>query len=724
MKKEIFFCIFSLIFLTSLFAQNEFLPEMGQKIESETIKLEFFNQKECDVLESIASIWCETVNIDSTINGVVSINFCDKTFESALERFCNFTGAFWHKENEVYYVSKIFIQVLDKPKSESSLKICIKAQDVLPEFLLKKLSGKTGLTIMNDAFPQGLISINKDQITITEVLEIFCLRFDGFEVENEKGIYFIRKKFTDMNLRKTDSRFTIKQKDDLYSVEIVRSNFNTVIYELFRKAGKEVALVNKNNVVLENIKFLNKNFETVFSMLLEISSCDFLEKENITFIFDIQARDASRSFKTIEMVNLKNICVTELVSLLPNELNITSVVKTNKNSNSIFLYGSSAEIKPILNFIKALDKKQNEKFYTTVVFNNIEVAKGIEMIPKSILLSQPVLIPNTSGFVILVDSEQEKELKNFVKMIDVPQNSMQVNLRYISGEEFLKFLPSKIDKNKVQITPDSNKIIFLGTKDQYEQLLECLEILDRPKKQIRYQLLVIQSQKSKNHNFAFNLKLGNGTKTENQGKIKTESSCVSGNLLNLFNVNFDVVSLFGLQAAVNFNMELGNSRAKILADTTLNGISGSDISFENKNIFRYRDIISDSKSTATCSSIVREISTGLVIKINGWVSGDEMISVKVNADLSKQGSSSNGNLPCTSEKKVSTNIQTKSGKPIVISGLLQNENDDNFSGSSKRGSSSSTELIIYLTPFLEKDNFENFNENEQVKRLYEKYVGL
>ena len=57
-----------------------------------------------------------------------------------------------------------------------------------------------------------------------------------------------------------------------------------------------------------------------------------------------------------------------------------------------------------------------------------------------------------------------------------------------------------------------------------------------------------------------------------------------------------------------------------------------------------------------------------------------MITMKVNAEVSKQGTVTNSttNLPPTSEKIVTSEVRTKSGEPIIIGGLLQTELTENI----------------------------------------------
>ena len=115
-----------------------------------------------------------------------------------------------------------------------------------------------------------------------------------------------------------------------------------------------------------------------------------------------------------------------------------------------------------------------------------------------------------------------------------------------------------------------------------------------------------------------------------------------------------------------------------------------------------------------------------------------MITVDVNAQVSKQGTSNDTSIPPpTSEKKVTTNVRTKSGSPIVIGGLIQTEKDVSVQrvpvlGSipllgnlfkKKIESTADTEFVIYLVPFIERTGTAQEKTESAIKRYYEKYVA-
>ena len=200
-----------------------------------------------------------------------------------------------------------------------------------------------------------------------------------------------------------------------------------------------------------------------------------------------------------------------------------------------------------------------------------------------------------------------------------------------------------------------------------------------------------------------------------------------------------MISGFGMEFAENFSSELGSGLSHVLADTTLNGISGESVKFSNTNTYRYRDIVIEG-TTDRYTSTTREINSGLVLNIEGWVSGDDMITVNIDAAISKQGSAGStgdtSNPPSTSEKKVSTVVRSHSGESVVIGGLFQQEEDSSEGGvpfisevqgvgelfKNRNKSASETEFIIYLIPSVEKEQTGQRDIRENIRHYYEKYM--
>jgi len=359
----------------------------------------------------------------------------------------------------------------------------------------------------------------------------------------------------------------------------------------------------------------------------------------------------------------------------------------------------------------------------------IEVKKFIDALPEELKKNKINVLADINGFIIRCTQEEQKIVEEYIKILDIEKEERAILLKYISSEELLKHLPPAVNRESIVVTGNPNLIFFRGSNIKREKFLKEMELIDKPKAQIRYQLLVVQYEKSENINWAKSLEVKKA-----KGKPMSE---FSGIMSNIFNINFDIVSKFGYQFIAKLNFELAENKARVLADTTLNGITGEEVKFQNTNTFRYIDKTLDSNGKPLYGSM-REITSGLLLNIKGNVSGDGMITMEVNAQVSKQGSGgvTSGVLPPTSEKIVKTKVRTPSGKPIIIGGLLQveqNSSEKKIPGLGDipiaglafkdiNGSETVTEMVIYIVPYIHREREKKMGKKERLLRLYKKYI--
>ena len=381
---------------------------------------------------------------------------------------------------------------------------------------------------------------------------------------------------------------------------------------------------------------------------------------------------------------------------------------------SLCLYGQEAE-----------EEKSSEKYE----LQYIEAKKFIDALPEGLKKNKIYILTDRNGFVIRCGEEEKKVVEEYIRILDEEPKATAVRLKYLSTEELLRNLPPSVNKESITVTSNPNILFFNGSEGRKAQFLKELELIDKPKTQIRYQLLVVQYEKSEDMNWTKSLEV-----KKSNGAPMSE---FSGVMSNIFNINFDIVSKFGYQFIAKLSFELSENKARVLADTTLNGLTGEEVKFQNTNTFRYIDKTLDANGKPLYGSM-REITSGLLLNIKGNVSGDEMITMEVNAQVSKQGSGgvTSGVLPPTSEKIVKTKVRTQSGTPIIIGGLLQAERNSTekkvpglgdipivgmlFKDTS--GAETVTEMVIYIVPYLHREKDKKEKKSERLMRLYKKYV--
>lgn len=343
----------------------------------------------------------------------------------------------------------------------------------------------------------------------------------------------------------------------------------------------------------------------------------------------------------------------------------------------------------------------------------------------------PVRIASFNRLAFSGTAQQQQEIESHITLLDTPSLAHSIQLKYLQSSELSTFLPPTINENEIIFTANPNLIFFIGSNEKYALLQKHLSLIDTIKPQIRYQMLVVQYQKGNDFNWAKSLSMSKNKKDEPMHTF-------SGVMNNLFNLNFDIVTKFGYQFAAKLNFEMANNTARVLADTTLNGLSGESVKFQNTNTFRYVDAVIDPNTgKPVYGGQAREITSGLLVNIKGVISGENMITMEVNAQVSKQGTAGTGKaLPPTSEKIVTTKVRTPSAHPIIIGGLLQVEESEIIKKVPGLGdipvagylfkdittNETITEMVIYIIPYLH-NNPENQTPEKQIERLYKKYFA-
>ncbi len=669
-------------------------------------QMEFVNQPIKDILFTLAGITGTSIIADDTVKGSASYHFSNTDLDSALQHFLPLYGLSFVKKDGIYYVSRIFVKYNPETKT-----ISVSAKDTPPHLILEKISKAIKKTILFDPLPGEKITINSVGLPVYTMLEIIMRRFDNYTVENPGDYYYIKRKPANPRTALSRKPVSITKKNSLFSISADVIHLKEALSRLFVLSGHEYSLLKRGDSVLENIHFKNKSFKTILRLLLEQANADFTERNGVYYIFDISRNDVLKKLDNREYIKLRNIPVELLPALLPSRLGGSSILKIDRDNNAVILSGSHEETAPVKEFITNLEKEYGKKKAVRIELSFVTADELIKLLPPRLRKIEITRTGNPSTLIIEASKERAGDFITFVHMIDKENRGIAIPLKYIRADDLLKNIPPSISKNNIMKSADPNLVFFKGSEEKLEQFKKDLLFIDKPVPQIKYELLVVQYQQSKNTDYHFSVK-GNNSGNES-------GTTVLGTLGNLINLNIDIVSTFGYGFAVDLNAKLNNSKARIMADTTLNGLTGEEISFRNTNTYRYRDREIDPDTGKLASTgITREITSGLMISINGWVSGDGMITMNVKSTVSKRGadvSSNSGNPPPTSEKVINTHVRTPSGKPVVIGGLFQQEKDVSYQRtpllssiplignifSSRVETLENTELVIYIVPRIE-----------------------
>lgn len=712
MKKSIISFLIFLIISCFIYSQN---------IKS----MEFHNQEITDILLVLAQSSGTSIIPDETVEGKASFYFSESSLESALDTFLATYKLYYEKNDSYISVSKIKVSY-DKENNTAS----VKADNVSSESILRKLSNKIGKTILYDTLPSAFISVDINDLPIEEILSIVIKKFPDYIIENNDSYYYV-KKYTEKSKiqQKTDSEVLVKT-GNLYNLNLERGRFLEVLTKLFKLQNVEYSLFVQSDTQLENLYFQNKDFKTLLNLLLEQGNADYVEKDGIYYVIDLQKKGVTSKLKTTHIISMKWISAQDITLLIPPELISSSAIKIDKNTNSILLIGTEEEIMPLKNFIEEVDIPLGGLKYEKIPIKYLDAKNVITLIPSRMVQNPPVLIPNTNSLLVCGTNETINNLKVFINDIDSKNAGIPIKLKYIQTETFLKNLPPSISKENIIDSGFPNLVFYTGSEENKNLFLYELGLIDKPQPQIKYQLLVIQYTKNDSESFDSSIKFN---KTDG-----IENFVMEGELSKILGLNFDIISKFGYQFAVRLDAALTNNTANVFSDTTLNAISGQEIKFQNTDTYRYLE--TEYNSTTGTSSTTQQITSGLIVSLNGWVSGDNMITMSVNATVSKQNSDSgttSSNLPSTSERVVTTQVRTMSGEPVIISGLLKDDITEYvtkipFLGklpllgklfTTKSSKKEKTEIVIYIVPHLLKEVELENSDSLNLERYYTNFIG-
>lgn len=496
----------------------------------------------------------------------------------------------------------------------------------------------------------------------------------------------IMQSFNEYNVINEKTYVLIKREEEKHFEEYEENNLEVVKYQ--------------NGYYIKGKKF---NLDSLFEKLFEVE-----KKEYISFI---------EESKTVDNISLVAKTFDQILNLICLKASCTYIIE-----------------KDIYYLIEDKSKKEE------LIFKNYSWYKSylkyqnsndvINLIQKRFSGIKVILI-NDNFFIFFTTKNKSNEIFNFINLIDVNQKAFHYELKFIKTSDLYKNLPPYVEKSSIIDSGNERDIFFTGTENEFNQLKNYFSIIDKPIPSIKYDVLIIQFLDSKDSSWS------------NSFTIKSADnksfSTVNGFLAPALDLKFDVVSTLGLNFAIELQNAIQKNTAKIFADTTLHGISGKNIKFQNTNTYRYRDLNIDIETgTPLYTGVTREVVAGLILDITGWVSGDGMITTDVTATVSRQegNNSQSTNPPITSEKIITTQVSSRSGEAVILSGLKQTDNSIQKKENpilskipilrhlfkSTNRTQENTEVVIYLVPHLQMKKQKKLSDNEKIQKLFNQFI--
>jgi general secretion pathway protein D len=675
------------------------------KVAAQPLKsIEFKNQEVRDILFALAGLSGASIVPDDTVTGKTSFFFSNMEYDAAIRLFIESNNLFSWKREGILYVSKIRVE-----QDPATKLLSVTCREVPMRSLVQVISNIVGKTILFDQLPQEPVTFHIEALGLKEALGVVVAKYPELWVDSTDSYFYLRRRDPGgQGIAKPGNGYFTKEKE-LYSIEIERARFRDLVLDLFAKSGKEVVFLMDQDTVMEDLRFRDKSFEDMLRLLLLKCGGDFSISGGVYYIIEAQKKDLQSKFLTTLIVPLQWISVQDLQRLMPPALSASSKMKLDDKDSRVILNGAAEELRSVVDFIALIDTPATNDKTVRVDLSFLKSDEAIPLLPYEYSVFGPVPLPSKTGFVIGMPEKKLEGLREFIALVDRQEQSVPVTLNYIKADDLLAALPPSAAEKSVKKTPDPRLVFYTGPEAARKAFLRDLAAIDRPKPQVKYQLLVLSLSETKDDSWEPGLTLTDSDESPG-ATLKT------GTFQSLMNVGFDVIASFGIDFALSLQWKIQNNKASVVADTVLAALSGEKITFKNTTTIRVKDTEVVSSTTTTTTQIIREISSGLILTLEGWVSGNRMITMKIDSTLSDSvESDSDTDLPKTTEKVFATTVRSLVGKPIAVTGLNQKQIVENVSKvpilgdipllgwafRTKTKSLTDTQYQIYIIPRLE-----------------------
>ena len=397
-----------------------------------------------------------------------------------------------------------------------------------------------------------------------------------------------------------------------------------------------------------------------------------------------------------------------------NDVSITNIEKLN----SIYVSAPQKALKKIQEFILDFDK--------------VAIEKEEDVIPtklESIKTTTTNLSVNRFGYDVInlkfaSSSEIQETISNIIN-----------NSSYSSNDNN----SASSQKISIEAYSSGNQVIVSGLSDRRKEIINLIEILDKPTKQVFVEAVVAELSTSKAKELGLQFSGSSGKSGLTILNSNSLGANVGGNISSFVTDGIGITlgpganQISSIGALINIIENDGNS--EILATPTLLAMNNKEAQIlvgSNIPIITGKYTSNSSESANTPFQTISRQDVGIIFKIKPVIGLDEFITIEILQEVSELDTSSAlASDVVTTKRAISTSAIVKTGKTLAIGGLI-NETTQYLGAklpilgdlpgfkeffNQRRVSRSKRNLVIFLKPTI-------VNSGVISKPTLEKYMKL
>lgn len=289
---------------------------------------------------------------------------------------------------------------------------------------------------------------------------------------------------------------------------------------------------------------------------------------------------------------------------------------------------------------------------------------------------------------------------------------------------------------RVVVNPATNTLIFQGNTEDYTQLLNLLQELDKPAKAALIEVTVAEVT------LTDRTKLGVEWAFEKSGATGT----TVGGTLGGLGIGSTGLIIKRLNSAGDLRLLLNalatSDRTNILSSPRVMARNGEtatiQVGDEVPIITSQQTTPIAGSTTSTTTGLLQSIqyrSTGVVLKVKPIIHGSDRVELEISQEVSNPVSTTTGvtNSPTISTRKVETKLSIRDGATILLGGLMKNNQTRGESGipllkdipgvgqlfRTNSDEDVKTELLVLITPYIVADD----HDAQAVTDAFRKQLG-
>ena len=524
--------------------------------------------------------------------------------------------------------------------------------------------------------------------------------------------------------------------------------------------------------------------------LFEKENGDILIKDNNNVKIDAPVAKSGMSGFQIFIVRLKQTDPTLMANFLSQFFPDINSITPSPNAKSITFIGNDNDYKRLVSLIKSYDVKP-KMLSSEIKLNNsssLEVFNVLNTLLDSgnwlVSPRNDVSITNIEKLNSIYVSAPQKALKKIQEFIldfdkvaiekeeDVIPTKLEsikttttnlsvnrfgydvINLKFASSSEIQETISNIINnssyssndnnsassqKISIEAYSSGNQVIISGLSDRRKEIINLIEILDKPTKQVFVEAVVAELSTSKAKELGLQFSGSSGKSGLTILNSNSLGANVGGNISSFVTDGIGITlgpganQISSIGALINIIENDGNS--EILATPTLLAMNNKEAQIlvgSNIPIITGKYTSNSSESANTPFQTISRQDVGIIFKIKPVIGLDEFITIEILQEVSELDTSSAlASDVVTTKRAISTSAIVKTGKTLAIGGLI-NETTQYLGAklpilgdlpgfkeffNQRRVSRSKRNLVIFLKPTI-------VNSGVISKPTLEKYMKL